>query len=237
MGSFVEKALTVVLVVAAVLVAASAVKNAFAPSGLGQVVNAETHFAEDWEEGIPIARRLGGNPASEIKMLILSDLECPACAGFHSRVVEPLLEDGGSELDIMFIHHPLSYHRQALPAAIAAECAVEVGAFKEWVSVVYAGQDSLGLKSWGGFAADAGIADTASFASCAGSAEAPARIDEGIIYGDLVDLKGTPTVVINGWVFGNTPSAEELTEILAAIAAGEPPPGVSSGFFSRLFGG
>ena len=61
---------------------------------------------------------------------------------------------------IFEVNHPLDYHALATIGAHAAECARERGVFEEWVRLVYVQHDSLGLKRWEAFAAEAGAGDT-----------------------------------------------------------------------------
>lgn len=239
MGNLLEKIVTAMLALSAMVVAVSVAHQSFSAQGRGQVIDRPMIQIEAWQRVHDIGIVLEDSPDADLTLTTLADLECPACAAFHRNVLEPLLEAGEYDFDLVFVHHPLSYHNNALPAARAAECAAEFGAFKDWVSTMYSGQDSLGVKSWGTYAAEAGIPDTTRIADCAESSAYPQRVQAGLDFGEEVDLFGTPTVLINGWRFGTVPSRAELEAAMTAILAGERPEAARNtgflGFFKMMF--
>lgn len=74
-----------------------------------------------------------GRPEAPIGIIGFSDFECPFCSKF-AREVMPALEtdyiDSG-KVRFTFRHLPLAMHKAAIPAATAAECAGQQGAFWE----------------------------------------------------------------------------------------------------------
>jgi len=48
-----------------------------------------------------------------------------------------------------------------------------------------------------------------------------ARIEAGILLGKQLAVRGTPTVILNGWRFGNPPSQTELLQAIAALKDGK----------------
>lgn len=227
MGSVFEKTATVLLVAAALVVAAGVAFQSFS----GARVPGERGLlrVDDWERVREIGRIVRSPPGAAVTITTLADFECPACAGFHRNILKPMEEDGDYRFEVVLVHHPLTYHRQALPAARAAECVTDRGAFAAWVDLMYEVQDSLGIKSWAEYAARAGVADTARIASCAESSETPSRVEAGLDFGDEIDLQGTPTVMINGWRFGGVPSRAELEAAMEAVLDGRRPPGAARG--------
>lgn len=91
------------------------------------------------------------------------------------------------------------------------------------MDAVYAKQDSLGLKSWDSFAADAGIADTAATAHCATDPAPVKQIQAGQALGDQLQLHATPTVIVNGWRYPMSPSKTELKRAIDALVKGRAP--------------
>ena len=178
-------------------------------------------FVDDWREAADIGFALGGPDSGGVTILELTDLECPACRGFHETVEEILSER--TDVQLIYVPHPLSYHRFAMPAPRAAECAYDIGALQRWISVVFSEQDSLGLKSWGQLAEEAGIADTAQIALCARQAGVTPRIQAGLDFGSRIGMAGTPTVLINGWQFEGVPSRGQLNSAIRKVLRGEPP--------------
>ena len=49
------------------------------------------------------------------------------------------------------------------------------------------------------------------------------RVEEGRALGAKLDVKGTPTIIINGWKLGRPPTETELDQMVQRILAGKPP--------------
>jgi len=63
---------------------------------------------------------------SKITWLEYSDVECPYCAKLHNSDVEPTLKAKyGDDLNIIFNHFPLWFHKKAIPWANILECVAE----------------------------------------------------------------------------------------------------------------
>jgi len=169
---------------------------------------------DDWREFLPSTHHLAGSSTAPVIMIVFGDLECPACRGYHSTVVKRAIASHAQDLSIEFAHFPLSMHRFAMPAARVTECVANLGALSKWIDVVYQKQDSLGLKSWGSFAAEAGVSDTLSLNSCAASSSEVANITAGVKYGNKLKIGGTPSVLLDGWLYPNPPSSEVIDSVL-----------------------
>jgi protein-disulfide isomerase len=142
-----------------------------------------------------------GPQGAKVTILEFADFECPACRQF-----EPTLRAARakypSDVAVVFRHWPLPYHHFALPAARAAECANAQGRFEAMHDLLYARQDSLGLKSFASFAADAGVADTAAFDVCNRSGGPVMALAADTTDARQLGGRGTPTVVVNGLLLG-----------------------------------
>jgi protein-disulfide isomerase len=211
---------------AAASVGAAAVHREFiAPRAAGAAPERRSEYVPSWKELIP-AGHLVGSPVAPVKILEFADLECPFCREFN-RTVRAILRQYPKTVAYVFIHRPLHIHRFARPAARAAECAGMLGRFNETADLLYEKQDSLGLKSWVSYARDAGVQDTVRFAQCltssADSAIVTAPIDSGVRVADAIGVHATPTVILNGWRFGQPPSDTELVRAIRDLLAGKRP--------------
>jgi protein-disulfide isomerase len=215
MNNRIDRAITIVLAISALGVAASAVKSSFARPLTGRAVPQPPTYVDGWERAVQIGQSFGGDSSAPVKVVTFFDLECPACAGFHSTLKQVEAARPGSVQNI-YVHFPLGYHRFALPAARGAECAAQVGKFQEWVSVLFEKRDSLGLKSWGHYALEAGIKDTSRVNECVRNLKFNSRIDAGTKFGESIQVGGTPTVLINGWRFHVTPSSVAIDSAIDA---------------------
>ena len=139
-----------------------------------------------------------------MQIAVFSDLECPVCKAFHQPLSD-LRVRHPTEVSVLFVHFPLTQHRFAMPAATALECAAAQGAQGSMVDRLYEAQDSLGLASWASLASTGGVEDTSEFGRCMAAEARPPRIDAGRTLGSRIGIRGTPTVIINGWMFSNPP--------------------------------
>ena len=133
-----------------------------------------------------------------------------------------ILREHPQEVALIFVHTPLPGHRFAMQAARVAECAQRVGRFVPMIDAIFDKQDSLGLKSWGSFALEAGIADSGSIGACARDTSSVARIDAGRSLAERFEVKATPTVLVNGWSFTG-PTDEQLRRAIEAARQGRAP--------------
>jgi protein-disulfide isomerase len=178
-------------------------------------------FIKDWRNHLAIGPRIGPSEAP-VQLIEFADFECPFCASFHKEVMS-LRERYPAQVALTFVHYPLPMHRFAVSAARAAECAGEQAHFGEMCEQLFNQQDQFGLKSWNDLAAEAGIPDRATFKLCLESSAPVSRITVGHELGKQLDVKGTPTIIINGWKLGRPPSETELDQMVQRILAGRPP--------------
>lgn len=217
-----ERLLTLVLTGCAIVIATSVAYRTFVQGTgrSGEVVPPK--YVDGWESTLEIGLPIGGASTAPIKLIMFSDLQCPACRGFHSTLAG-LLKERSNDVQAVFVHYPLPYHEFASPAARAAECANAMGAFRPWIDIVYAKQDSLGFLQWSELAERADIDDAQRIQDCAVDTVSVANIDKGGALAKSLGANGTPTVLINGWRFSRPPSSDELDEAIERILAGDDP--------------
>jgi protein-disulfide isomerase len=148
-----------------------------------------------------------GDPNAPITIVEFSDFQCPFCARFFTTTL-PLIEKNYIETGkVKFVYRdfPLpDIHQNAIPAAIAAECADEQGMFWEYHDKIFENQllwqdlDKQNVVStFEQFAKELGL-DTESFNTCLESAkyldEVQNDLNDGVSYG----VTGTP-----GFFIGN----------------------------------
>ena len=193
----------VALIVAAVVVSVVAVRLVFFPSiprGAGPDPAPPELLGESaWNNLLGAGILLDGTSSSApVTVVEFMDLECSACRQSHLAFMDMKKEFGDSVAHLL-VHFPLENHRFAIPAARAAECALAEDRFADYVDLIFEKQDSLGLKTWVSYAIDSGLQDTVSFKQCNASAEPLPRVERGLELGRQIDVRGTPTVLINGW--------------------------------------
>ena len=214
----IERALTLLLVCSAVVVAVGTVhREFFSTSRRREQLTPPESFQSAWRDALKVGVR-SGDSSAPVTVVVFSDLECPVCADLHQTLRE-VVRRHAHEVSTVFVHFPLTMHRFALPAARAAECAGARGRFDQFVDIVYDKQDSLGLKSWSSYASEAGIADTAAIDACARAGAAVPRIQAGRTLGARWAIRGTPTVFINGNRYDAAPSMEDFDAAIRAASS------------------
>ncbi len=206
---------TVTLVVSAVLVSGGFAYRTFTGSDRIRA-DSELRAVEmkTWSSALAKGHQVAGDSTSPATLLVLTDLECPACRGFHTQTLRPLIAKYPRDLRVIYAHYPLAYHKHALPAARATECVAQSGEVARWIDLLYEKQDSLGLKSFGAFAHDVGVTDTARINACASNPDTVPLIEAGKRLGAEVGLKGTPTIVLNGWVLTQQPTESMIDSVV-----------------------
>lgn len=185
----------------------------------GQAPKDQTSLTFVEESRYDELRRIGrtsGSLTASMNVMVLADFECPACRNFD-RVLRPFLARHRNDVSYSFVHYPLGYHRFAVAAAKAAECAGGQGKFGEMHDALFDGQDSLYLVDFGMMAIQVGVKDTASFRLCVDGDGLPSRITEGVALGDAMRLRGTPTILINGRRLSRIPTSAQLDSALQSI--------------------
>ncbi len=165
---------------------------------------------DNWSQVVADGHRAGPVEA-KATLVVFTDLECPACRKFHTVTLPAVRATHGDNLAVVYRHWPLEYHRQAYPAARAAECAGAQGRFEPFLDAVFGEQGSLGQKAMSAFALDAGVPDVAAFEACTALADSLPRIAGDVEAIKAIGGRGTPAVLFEGMNLGHVPDAKELT--------------------------
>lgn len=153
--------------------------------------------ADEWPAVVESGARVG--PANAAAVVVeFVDFQCPFCRD-ATFLLDSLLSEYPASVALVMQHFPLRSHAQALPAAIAAECAREQSRLREMTSLLLNDQESLGEKPWREYAKAAGIPDEVAFVRCT---QRPAASFKNIALGSRLGRKygvaSTPTFLING---------------------------------------
>jgi protein-disulfide isomerase len=177
-------------------------------------------FLSDWaavaDDGIGI-----GPADAPIHILEFADLECPYCARWHLTVLPALEREFPGKIRVTVVHYPLPTHRFAVAAANAAECAAAQDRGPEFIRAVYVKQDSIGLRPWEQYAADATLS-IAEFSACMSSSGSK-RIEAGRKWANKYGVRGTPNLIFNGWQYQMPPGPDQARLIAQEILRGKNP--------------
>jgi len=168
--------------------------------------------AQAWKDALRTGIRIGADSA-EFSIAAFVDFQCPYCRRMAATLDTILRENAATpgKVAVVIQHFPLSGHQFAKPSAIVAECAARVNRFAEMFTLLFEKQDSLGLKTWTSYAAEAGVRDTVAFARCSRlPVDSFPRINTGLDLGRRNNVRATPTIWIEGRQFAGAIDLETL---------------------------
>ena len=148
-----------------------------------------------------------GDPKAPVTIIEFSDYECPFCKRSYDNVFGKLDEEyiSKGKVRVVFRDYPLPFHKKAVPAAIAANCAGEQGKYWEVHNFFFENPDKLNADSVLNSAAGAGL-DKAKFEACINDKSKEAEITKDFKDGQKYGVRGTPSYFI-----GKTTDGDEIT--------------------------
>ena len=216
-----DSILTATLVGCALLTTGLLVRREFfAPQDRSPVAS-PPRFISDWQSNLGTGVLMGSHTAP-VQIMEFGDFECPFCATF-AATLRTIRERYPDKVAVDFFEFPIRGHRFALPAARVAECAGAQGRFEAMYEALYEDQESLGLKPWSQYATQAGISDIPRFKKCSAETGPLERVGRGQTLGNAWGVRGTPTVVVNGWMFAEPPTLEKMDAAVKRIMNGKSP--------------
>lgn len=140
-----------------------------------------------------------GKLDSNVKMIVYSDYQCPYCKMFYQSL-RSVMRQYGDRVAFDYKHMPLEIHPNAVPSALAAECAQEQGKFWEYSDKLFQNQtawstakDTALFKS---YARTLGL-DGKQFDQCLDDKKFQNKVDADKNEGFSFGISGTPAVFIN----------------------------------------
>jgi protein-disulfide isomerase len=166
-----------------------------------------------------------GDPNAPITIVEFSDYQCPFCLRHFQQTMPQLKKEyiDTGKVRYVFKDFPLSFHQQAVPASLAAECAGEQGKYWEMHDKLFESRDEWNenpevdeiMKR---LAQEIGL-DMDQFNACYDSQkyydEIMADMQEGIAAG----VQGTPAFFINGQFLSGAQPYEVFKQILDQMLA------------------
>jgi protein-disulfide isomerase len=143
-----------------------------------------------------VAPDMMGAADAPVTLIEFTDYQCPFCKRFHERSWPELKAKYVDTGKVRFVVRdlPLSFHSQALPAAIAARCAGQQGHFAAVFEALFAAPE-LSAAAIRGVVARAGVAGPA-YEKCAANPAVRQAIDADTAEAERLGINGTPGFVI-----------------------------------------
>jgi protein-disulfide isomerase len=110
---------------------------------------------------------------------------------------EQVLDTYPESVKVVFKHYPLSFHKKALPAALASLAAAEQGKFWEYHDELFFNQSTLSNQKYMEIAQDIGL-DQAKFSKDFLRPSLRRKIEMDLADGKKAGVSGTPTIFVNG---------------------------------------
>ena len=110
---------------------------------------------------------------------------------------EQVLDKYPDSVKVVFKHYPLSFHEQALPAALASMAAAEQGKFWEYHDELFINQKSLDQKKYLEIAENLGL-DLKKFSLDMMRPSLRQKIEQDVAEAKKAGVTGTPTIFVNG---------------------------------------
>lgn len=142
-----------------------------------------------------------GNNSAPVTIVTYSDFQCPYCNRAR-KTVDKLRAKYGQDLRVVFRHFRLPFHKQAKPAAKAAEAARKQDAFIKMHDILFENQKKFSkvadIDSYlQGLARQLGL-DEAKFIKDYGSKNTLKKIEKDFSSATRLGVHGTPHFFING---------------------------------------
>lgn len=156
---------------------------------------------------------IGNSPSkgpadAPITIVEFADFQCPYCATAQP-IVEEVLKQYKGKVRFVFKNYPLvQIHPEAIPAAIAAECANKQDKYWKMHDSLFENHKKLGEETYIKIAQSIGL-KMDDFNKCRKDQSTQDKINAEMEYGQSLGINATPAFYINGvQLMGSLPKAE-----------------------------
>ncbi len=197
--------------------AAQAAKNSDAPAASATQQTVKRYdIAEDDDYVL-------GPADAPITIIEFSDYQCPFCTKYEVQVAQRLRQEFPDQIRFIYRDFPLySIHPFAAPAAEAANCAGEQGAYWQYHDALFSGKYEFSQAAFAQYAAELSL-DAGQFKDCLDSRKYQAEVEADYEYAANLGIRSTPTIFINGLAVVGAQPYEVFQEIVQKELAGEIP--------------
>lgn len=137
-----------------------------------------------------------GSDDAEVTIVLASEFECPFCSRVNPAITRIMKEYDG-KVALVYKHNPLSFHKDAMAAAMAAEAAHRQGKFWQMYELLFANQKQLKRENYLAWAETLGL-DVDEFEADLDSADLAETIKRDQELVRSLGARGVPSFWING---------------------------------------
>ncbi len=158
-----------------------------------------------------------GKENAPVTIIEFSDYQCPYCGRFYQQTLPQIKKDyvEKGKVKMVFRDFPLSFHPEAEPAAIAANCAGEQGKYYEMHDKLFENQGSLSAANYKKWAQEIGL-DVKKWESCLKDPKQRAEIVKDLNDGTVAGVQGTPAFFINGKLLSGAQPYSAFAQVIEA---------------------
>lgn len=165
----------------------------------GQAANADKQIEEQFKNPKKVDAGISpfkGPKDAPITIVEFSDFECPFCSRGDSTMKE-VIKNYGDKVKLVFKHLPLSFHKNAEPAARATLAAHKQGKFWEMHDIFFKNQRGLNEEFYISTAKELGL-DLEKFKKDYASEEIKKAVEADMELAKELGISGTPGFAVNG---------------------------------------
>ena len=162
-----------------------------------------------------------GPENAPITIVEFSDYECPYCRQWHEQVYHRLFETYPDQVRLVYRDFPLfNIHPNAVPAAEAADCADEQGAFWDYHDKLFGMELGLSTEAYQQYAEDLNL-DMDAFNECVETRKYKEEVQADYTFASNLGVRSTPTFFINGIALVGAQPFEVFQQVIDKELAGE----------------
>lgn len=146
---------------------------------------------------IPAGNSYAKGPANAPVVIVeFSDFQCPFCSQ-AAALIKQVTDAYPNDVRFIYKNYPLPFHKEAMPAARAAIAAGKQGKFFEMHDKLFENYRTLSAEYFTKAAQEIGL-DLEKFKKDMEDPSTQAQIDQEMKEASAADVRGTPTIFING---------------------------------------
>lgn len=158
-----------------------------------------------------------GDPNAPVTIVEFSDYECPFCTKFYTESLPKIKSEYIDKglVNLIYRDNPLSFHPNAYPAALAAECVRDQLGDQGYFDMhdkLFDG-NSLSASTLEAYAGELG-ADLTEYTACMDEDRFEDEIRADINAAHSVNLTGTPSFIVNGVVIEGAQPYEVFEQVI-----------------------
>jgi predicted DsbA family dithiol-disulfide isomerase len=154
-----------------------------------------------------------GKRSGTLPIVEFADFECPPCA-VQDQVMDKIWATYADSIRYSFRHLPKRRHPNAVPAALASQCAAEQGRFWETKRLFFASQNRLGQILATSDLPTIPPAEAQSYAQCLQSRSAWTHVREDLQWANNLGLRATPSIIVGNKLMQGVVSYPRLAVIV-----------------------